>query len=501
MLDYSFLEILSSLTRDELKSFRRFLLSPYFNRSKKVVKLYDRLIKFYPSFDNAAVTKENLHKHISPELPYNEITMRRLLLDLQKLCEKFMTQVFLEKKETESRLLAIEELAMRGNERMHAHSVRDVKNILAKNEVIDADTCMNFFRLETEQFYFKMIHGKVDKNSFVESEALKLINGISYLISYFMLEAIKHNDVLLNYSRSFNVKGNDKFIGQFISLFDLERLEIFMKEHSLTGHNIIKLYINTLRAYLYMDNDYYYEEFKKSLYQSIDKLNGNDINFLFARILGYCILKTRKSEKTDDYFEIEQLKHYKTILQKKYYETPANKFIPTDLFRNILIQAAKLGELKWMEDFIEDYGRLLHPHKRSEVMLYANAILYFERNAYDEALSCLSRINSEEFSYHIDIRNLYIRIYFEQEDYESALSAARNFRKFLKENPMVAEDKKSSNLQFTAFVIKLINYHNTNSKTDPTTLEMQIRKSENTVSKFWLLDKVTSLEKSARRAV
>lgn len=501
MLDYSFLEILSSLTRDELKSFRRFLISPYFNRSQKVVKLYDRLIKYYPSFDNTAISKENLHKHISPERPYNEITMRRLLLDLQKLCEKFMTQTFLEKKEAETRLFAIEELAIRGTERMHAHSVRDVKNILAKNEVIDADTCMNFFRLETEQFYFKMIYGKVDKNSFVESEAAKLINGISYLISYFMLEAIKHNDVLLNYSRSFNVKGNDRFISQFINLFDLERLEIFMKEHSLAGHGIIKAYINTLRAYLYMDNDFYYKEFRKSLYDNLEKLSNTDVHFLFARIIGYCILKSRKSEKFLEFFEKEQFDHYKTLLENKYYETPANKYIPTDLFRNVLIQAAKLGELQWMEDFIEDYGRLLHPQRRPEVLLYANAMLYFERNAYDEALNCLSRITSEEFSYRIDIRNLYIRIYFEQEDYESALSAARSFRKFLKENPMVAEDKKASNLQFTASVIKLINYHNTNSKTDLTSLEMQIRKSENSISKFWLLDKVTGLEKSARKAV
>lgn len=501
MLDYSFLEILSSLTRDELKSFRRFLISPYFNRSQKVVKLYDRLIKYYPSFDNTAVSKENLHKHISPELPYNEITMRRLLLDLQKLCEKFMTQTFLEKKEAETRLFAIEEMAIRGTERMHAHSVRDVKNILTRKDVIDADTCMNFFRLETEQFYFKMIHGKVDKHSFVESEARKLINGISYFISYFMLEAIKHNDVLLNYSRSFNVKGNDRFITQFVDLFDFERLEIFMKEHSLAGHNTLRVYIKTLRAYLYLENDYYYEEFRKSLYENREKLSKSDLHFLFGRLIGYCILKSRLSEKFLENYESDQFGHYKTILENKYYETDANKYMQTDLFRNILLQASKLGELDWMENFISEYGRLIHPEKRKEVLLYSNAILHFERNAYDEALNCLSKINSEEFSYHLDIRNLYIRIYFEQEDYESALSAARSFRKFLKENPMVAEDKKSSNLQFTAFVIKLINYHNTNSKTDLTSLEMQIRKSENSISKFWLLEKVTGLEKSARRAV
>src|SRR5688572_17688030 len=99
MLDYAFLEIFETFTRDELKIFRRFITSPYFNRSSKVVKLFDHLIKFYPNFEHPALTKENLHKKISPELAYNEITVRRLLFDLQSLSEKFLQQRNFESKE------------------------------------------------------------------------------------------------------------------------------------------------------------------------------------------------------------------------------------------------------------------------------------------------------------------------------------------------------------------------------------------------------------------
>jgi hypothetical protein len=427
--------------------------------------------------------------------------MRRLLLDLQKLCEKFISQLNIEQKTVESKLYAVEELAIRGNRKMHNHCVKDIKEILKDNKIFDSASCHNHFRLETEEFYFGMIHNKIDKNSFVQSESQKLINGISYLISYFMLEAIKHNDVLLNYSRSYNVKVSDKFISQFLNLFDFERLEIFMKEHSLEGHNNVRVYINTLKAYLYFDNDFYYKEFKKSLYENLKYFSPSDIHFLFVRLTGYCILKSQASSENSEYYDREQFENYKFIIQNKYYETEANKYVPTDLFRNIIIQAAKLKELSWLEDFIIDYGNLLHPDKKTETIAYAYAILYFERNAYDEALGYLSRIKAEEFSYHLDIRNLYIKIYFEQEDYESALSSAKSFRKYLKENLLISDQKKAANLAFTGYIIKLINYYNTNSKTDLTSLEMQISRAKDAASKQWLLSKVTSISKSARRAI
>src|SRR5687767_5027556 len=98
MLYYAFIEILETLTREELKSFRRFLLSPYFNRSAKVVKVFDYITKRHPNYEHTSINKEAIHRKISPELPYNEITIRRLLFDLQNLADKFMQQVNFENK-------------------------------------------------------------------------------------------------------------------------------------------------------------------------------------------------------------------------------------------------------------------------------------------------------------------------------------------------------------------------------------------------------------------
>lgn len=502
MLDYAFIELLESLTRDEIKSLRRFILSPYFNRSAKVVKLYDIITKYHPNYESPKLSKENLHQKISPELPYNEMTMRRLLYDLQQLISKFIRQQYIDRKEAESSIFTIEELAIRGSERMHAITIREAEKILDSVKYIDADACLNKFKLETEKFYFGMINDKINKKSFVDTEAGKLINGITYFISYFMLESIKHNDTLLSYSHSFNIKQNKKFITQFLELFDFERLAIFMNKHSLSGTEVVQAYINSLRAYLYFDNDEYYFQLKDSVLNNLDKFGITDKHFLFAKLSGYCILKRNSVQPGDMRFEYELFEIYKKMLTDKYYQTEASKYMPVDLYRNILIQAAKMKELRWLGEFIEDYGRQIHPSRKTEILNFSHAFLNFEQGNFNDALSWLSKIRMEEFSYHLDIRSMYIMIYYELGELEAALNAARAFSKYLKENAMVSEDKKAGYDNLCKFVIKLINYHNSSSKTDLSSLAVKLNKCRLINSKIWLESKITELDSSSvKRAV
>ena len=499
MLDYAFLEILETFTRDELKSFRRFIRSPYFNRSEKVLKLYDEIIKYHPHFEGRNLTKERLLQKVSPELPYNEITMRRLLFDLQNLTEKFARQLNFEKKEIESRIFMTEEIGTRGAGKMFYKNVKSTQNMLDSLGYINSDTCLSRFRLETDQFYFNMINDKINKKTFVHTEARRLISGITYLINYFMLEAIKHNDTLLNYSRSFNVKYNEKIINEFINLFDFERLEIFMKKNSLIGSYIIEVYLNALKSYLYFDNDYYYNEFKTSLYKHKKQLSLNDNEFLFTKLEGYCILKTKNKVVSNYDYDRELFEIYKTILSGKYFQTESNKYISVDLFRNIVIRAIKLKELGWLEGFIYDYGQHVHPKRRLDIINFAYAMLYFERNAYEQSLDYLGNIKMDEFIYNLDTRNLYLRIYFEQRDFNTAIPFVKAYREFINTNELISHSVKVEHENFLKFTNKLINHFNLKSKTDLGILYTRIKDCKNLVNKDWLLNKTQSLEKEARK--
>ncbi len=496
MLDYALIELLETFSLDELKHLKKFIISPYFNRSKKVTRLYDVLVKFHPNYDNPKLTKDYLHKKITPEKKYNELTMRSLLHDLQKLVSLYIQQKYLERKRAESKIFTIEELAIKGTERMHAITVKEAEKLINSYSYIDGEQCLNRFKLETEKFYFNMIKDKISRKSFVNTEAGKLINGITYFISYFMLEAIKHNDTLLNYSRTYKVKHNYKFISQFLKLFDFERLEIFMESHNLAGINIVKAYLSCLRAFLYIENDEYYYKMKSAILENTDEFSITDKHLLFSKLNSYCITKREFVEPGDERFEQELLDIYKISLTNRYYETEVNKFMPVDLYRNILIQAARMNELVWMEEYIEEYSKKLPPKRKDDIIYYSYGYLEFERGNYDQSLSWLSRIKAEEFSYHLDIKTLYIQNYYELGEIDSALSGVKAFTKFLNENSMLTESKKESYVNFCKAATRLFNLENTKSKTNVTGLILQTQKYRSCSQKRWLLKKLQNLDKN-----
>lgn len=91
--------------------------------------------------------------------------------------------------------------------------------------------------------------------------------------------------------------------------------------------------------------------------------------------------------------------------------------------------------------------------------------------------------------------------YYELGELETALSASHAFAKYLKENTMVSEEKKAGCENLCKFVIKLINYNNTNSKTDLSSLTVRLNKCKTVNSKIWLHAKVQSLDRSEKKAV
>ena len=91
--------------------------------------------------------------------------------------------------------------------------------------------------------------------------------------------------------------------------------------------------------------------------------------------------------------------------------------------------------------------------------------------------------------------------YYELGDLETAYSAANAFSKYLKGNKMVSEEKRTGSDNLCKYVIKLINYNNTNSKTDLSTLTVRLNKCKNINSRIWLLSKVNDLDRSVKRAV
>ena len=93
MREISILKLLSTFSNKEKKDFKVFLESPGFVSRRKVVGLYEILLRDNPEM-NDNFDKKSAYKELFPEewksKGYNDATMRNSLYELQRSAEKFL---------------------------------------------------------------------------------------------------------------------------------------------------------------------------------------------------------------------------------------------------------------------------------------------------------------------------------------------------------------------------------------------------------------------------
>ena len=67
-----YIQLLQFLGKKERKQFRLYLESPFFNKRKSILQLFDFIEKYSPTYENKKLTKENAFHFIFPEKKYKE---------------------------------------------------------------------------------------------------------------------------------------------------------------------------------------------------------------------------------------------------------------------------------------------------------------------------------------------------------------------------------------------------------------------------------------------
>ena len=83
-------QVITTFNTAEMKAFELFLLSPYYNSNKAVIKLFQLIRKHIQKAPIKPLLEEELFTRIYPAKKYNYGIMKNLLSDLFGQCEKFL---------------------------------------------------------------------------------------------------------------------------------------------------------------------------------------------------------------------------------------------------------------------------------------------------------------------------------------------------------------------------------------------------------------------------
>lgn len=486
MLNSKVIEIFKTFSPGEMKRFGEFLISPFHNKNKKAVILFDLLNKFHPEFENKNLTKEKLFSKIftSDSRQYNDALIRNLLSDLMMLAEKYLAVSRFEKDAFDFNEKILSGLNERKLSNIFDRKIKQVSDITGKN---------GFYG--EEYFYEKFILEELKSSNRQFSDNLKLykdntlIKASEYLSFYYLIKIFKLVN-FFEYQKLYNADSNSNFALTLIGDFDPERSLNKLKNTGASDNEvkILMVYYKMYRSIINSDNDDLYLDFKNSLLENGKLFSGLERLGLFICLTNCCV---KKIDSGKEFFSNECFNVYMLMLDQNLYSYYPGYF-PMSAFSAVLHTGLSSGEFRRVEIFISSYSSKLNPEHKKDAVNYSMAQISFHKKEYKKALEYILKTDTDFSQFKFLLKILSLKIYYETEDYESLYYVSDSFQHFLNNNKLVGEKYRSEFRNFIKALDLLVKYR-TEKKNEAKYKIKQFLEIKSTAGKKWLMEKFSEI--------
>ncbi|MBL7127905.1 MAG: hypothetical protein ISS16_02860 [Ignavibacteria bacterium] len=492
MFKHSIFDLLITLTKKEKDRLSLFVRSPYFNQGRKLKKIFNEIIKHYPSFDSSDLTKENLGRTINPSGSYKDSAMRKILHELLQLVLRFIIlERFNKMKHIQDDYL-LKELSYRNQEKLFEKNEKRIESELMKADNISTEYLYKLHLLEANKFNFNILNSKVLKKFKADKEIKEMYESGKYFIIYFISEILNEYVELYFIGNKFNVEFDKLLLYNFIENMNLDDIIKNFPDDDKSLF-IMEIYYSMYKAFSNFDNEEYYSEYKSLLLEHINKISPDEITEHFTNLVNYCSLKNKSTFKRIE-FETELMNLYEMIINNEYYITDKVKYLPNDLFRNILFLSIRIRNIQWSLNFVMKYSKKLDPKDIENMSNFSIAYLFHEQKNYGKSLDYLNEVSPDNFNYPFDKKNLRLKNYYELDYSEQIFSEIDAYRKMLGKNEILSEDRKNRHRNFLTYLEKMVKYKTGNTKIDISFQKHKLKDEDQIIFKEWLLEKIEEIE-------
>lgn len=493
MIKHRIIDILKTFSVKDIKNFRDYLNSPFFNKSKKIVKVYEILLKFFPDFNSQLLTKELIYSKFESKKSFNKSTYYNMMADLFHHAENYLMYINFQKKEIKAKDFLLDELFKRNLDNLIESNLTKVKSLLRSNNQIDADYYFNTFKIITDELNHIHVNKAKSGKSIIDLYSNKLSDRGMYLTCLFVTEMMRVFDDLLALNKTFDIDKESSFIFGIFNEMDFEKLLKYMISNSKNKDLsvVFKIYYNLHMAFSDFENEKYYTNYKKLLFMNINIFSIDEIRFHLSRLIRYC--KNKSSDvKLSRKYENELLMHYNYVLTKGYYKSSISNYLPVELFRIVLHLGLNLKKFKWTNEFINKFINEIHPDKRDSMYYLSSAEYYFSKKNFPKVLKNLHEIDLNHFMLKVDLRNILLMTYYELNEFESATSLIESYKHFLKYDKTLSKPEKKKAYDFID-ILKILIKKKINSKNDQNNI-LEFELNEKLFYKNWVEEKILQLK-------
>lgn len=482
MKNTKLIKILRTFSKDELKSFRSFVDSPFFNKEGKyVLRFFDELVKSYPEFDTEIVARDRLHYILYPSKSYDDDTMRKLSSSLQKLAEEFLNYNYYLENEPFREILNLSMLRRRGLTDLFEKKSGELgKRYELKDGCIDLEYFRTKYRIEIEKInYF------TESDAFVKEQNISMQNIQLHIVcdSLINLLDIAYNIIV---GQNTMYAGKTDLVLKLMGLTNIESFLSILKKEAPEFHSIIELFYLRYLSMLNFD-DASFRKFRQTVLKNLYLFTRENKFTMLVALQNFCIRKFVSGERQ---YVSELHEIHKLMINEGMMINETTGYINQDSYRNVILTAVNIRKYDWMEKFIREYESKINPEQRESLTAWAKATRLYARKEFEDALNELHRVKNIHFLSKHDIRILQMKIYYELKDFEAGISLAETYKKMVQNDRVLSEIHKRSNKNFAGFYLRILRNLSGGKIQELDFLESEIKNTP-TNSREWLLEKIS----------
>lgn len=465
------ISLLITLSRTQRKSAIQFLNSPYFNKSKDLVRLFDELSSRVDR--DKDFKKENIWKRLWPGKPYNDVRYRKFCSDLFKLIESFLIHERLETNEPMKELLYLEVVEKQKADRIKEGIDRNWEKLHQLSASEDVKTYLWQHLLEVSRYELLGYEQSPEERGNMEE-----IN--TNLDIYFLTTKLR-----------FFIDIQSRRVAKK-NVYDLKLMEevisFLEQDDRYLNYLPVGLQFSIYKMLTETNDEHHYQRYKQLLFDNVNAIPTSELDYFYQVALNFC---TRQNIKGKLQYLNEYLEIYQHALNNE------ALFIDGQIdplqFKVTITTALRGGNFEWVKSYIEDYQQFIPKAHRENAVNYNSATLYFYQKNYNKALGFLRDVEYENVSYNLNSKTMLLAIYYETDEFDALESLFDAFLAYLNRHKELQDTHRASFRNLVSLTRKLTRI----IPGDKTAVEKIKKEVENTrpvASLNWIKEKIRELE-------
>jgi len=484
MINSVLIHTLSTFSKDEMKKFGDFVISPYFNKKTAVITLFRYIKKHYLDEDREKLKRESAWMSIFPEKKYNYGVMKNLIHELTKLSEYYLQLQSFDADVYRKQFLLLENLNQRSDKKLFSSKFKLLEEKLKDRKIFSPEIYEYLKDLSIMEYDFNFKNTSVLKDKDITYKISE------YEIYYTLIECFKNFNNIVSFKMRNNYTKKINILESFLDGIPFQSILNKIKELSEYDFIIMNTYYLMYLATKHDQETEHYFRFKAYLVSHDKYFDNHEVRLLYNFLESTLTINDNIADRNAEYFEIDKIRVKRNLILDEKKEISFNEYA------GIIKTAADFGETEFLKNFISSHLKNVPKPLRKNAENFSNAHLNYITGDFDKAIENIACVDANSSEYKLNLRSLNLKILYEKNDFVSFEYLLDSFRHYLNKD-VVQDNYRIIYLNYCTFLNRLFKVRDAKNISEYNLLKKEIT-AGNTANKLWLLKKIDELMKKKK---